>query len=371
MTGTPEVGRPSPVPNRKLEHLELALAEPTPGPSAAGWDDVRLVPTALPERSLADVELGSELLGRHLGAPLVLVPMTGGHPDLGRVNAVLGEAAEHLGIAVGVGSQRAALEDPDLVPSYRAVRDRAPTAMVLANLGACQLLAQADRAALLADDVARAVEMVAADVLTIHLNVAQEVVQTEGDRVTGPFLPVIEDLVERCEVPVMVKETGSGMTGHDARRLAEVGVSAVDVGGAGGTSFVEIEGARAERAGDARGARLGATFRGWGVPTAAALLEVRSAPLEVVATGGIRHGLDAARALALGATAVGLGRTAAAAALDGVEACIAELEMVIEELRVATLLCGASACSALAEIEVVLDGPTASWARRLGPSEHA
>jgi isopentenyl-diphosphate delta-isomerase len=246
------------------------------------------------------------------------------------------------------------------------VRERAPSAVVLANLGACQLLEQGDRPALRADQVAGAIEMVGADILTVHLNVAQEVVQTEGDRTTGPFLPALEALVARSPVPVMVKETGGGMTGHDARRLAEAGVAALDVGGAGGTSFVAIEGARAGRSGDERGIRLGTTFSGWGVPTAAAVLEVARAGLPVVATGGVRHGLDAARALALGATAVGLGRVAATAARGGAEACTAELALVVEELRIATLLCGAARSADLGRAGAVIEGPTLAWARQRG-----
>lgn len=356
---------------RKLEHVELALAPEGPPATPAGWDDVRLVPRALPELSPGDVDLTTELAGHTLAAPIVLAPMTGGHPELGHLNAVLGEAAAHLGIAVGVGSQRAALADPSLAGSFAAVRDRAPDVVVLANLGACQLIAQASTPALTADDVQAAIEMVGADALTVHLNVAQELVQTEGDRTTGPFLPALERVVSSCPVPVLVKETGSGMTGDDARRLAEVGVAAVDVGGAGGTSFVDIEGARARRGGDDRGARLGATFRGWGVPTAASVLETRSAGVPVVATGGIRHGLDVARAVALGARAAGLGRVAMAAAHLGVDALVEELEAVVDELRTALVLCGAPTPGALVATPPVLTGDTLEWARqrRLLPTE--
>jgi isopentenyl-diphosphate delta-isomerase len=292
--------------------------------------------------------------------------MTGGHPDLAPLNAALGQAAEHFGLAVGVGSQRVALADPSLAPSFGAVREHAPTAFVLANIGAGQLVEQGTVAALTSDDIRTAVDMVRADALTVHLNVAQESIQPEGDRVTGPFVPALSALVESSPVPVIVKETGSGMTGADARRLADLGVAAVDVGGAGGTSFVDIEGIRAERAGDRRRAQLAATFGGWGVPTAAAVLETRRAGVPVIATGGVRSGLDAARALALGASVVGIGRLAIVAARRGVDDLLAELDLFLHELRLACLLTGAGKATDLASNRPVLTGATRAWAEQRG-----
>lgn len=352
---------------RKRDHLELAVSERSQSRTDAGWDDVRLVPAALPEVSPDEVDLTTELLGHRLAAPLVLVPMTGGHPDAGELNATLGEAAEVLGLAVGVGSQRAALVAPELASTFAAVRRRAPSALVLGNIGACQLVAQGDAAPLGADDVARVVDMVGADALTVHLNVVQELIQTEGDRVTSALGPAIAELVERSPVPVIAKETGAGMTGEDARALVHHGVAGLDVGGAGGTSFARIEAARAEAVGDRRGARLGAAFADWGVPTVAAVLEARSAGVPVIATGGVRSGVDAARALAVGATAVGVGRLAITAAQRGVPALVDELSLLLDELRTALVLCGARTPAELRRRPPVLGGPTLEWAtqRRL------
>jgi isopentenyl-diphosphate delta-isomerase len=349
---------------RKRHHVELALAPASQSGRDPGWDDVGLVPVALPEVSPAQVDLTTELVGRALRAPFVLAGMTGGHPDGAELNAVLGAAAERLGLAVGVGSQRAALVAPGLARTFAAVRDRAPDAVVLANVGACQLVGQGDDGALSPADIDRVVAMVGADALAVHLNVVQELVQTEGDRRFDGLADAIAALVERCPVPVVVKETGAGIDRESAARLVAAGVAAIDVGGAGGTAFARIEGARSAAAGDARGERLGRTFADWGIPTAASVLEVRGAGRPVIATGGVRSGLDAARALALGATAVGLGRPAVVAAARGEAALVEELELFIEELRTALVLCGARTPGELPP--PVIGGATGVWARGRG-----
>jgi len=351
---------------RKLDHLELAVSPLGRSTVDAGWDDVHLVPTAVPSADLAGVDLSTELFGHRLAAPLVIVPMTGGHDDAGDLNAILGEVAQILGLAVGVGSQRAALHAPSLAPSFAAVRRAAPDAFVFANLGACQLVGQGDEPAVTVADVCRAIEMVDATAVTVHLNVVQELIQTEGDRATGAVLDALGAVVAAVGVPVVVKETGAGMTRTDAARLASVGVAALDVGGAGGTSFARIEAARAERVGDARGVRLGHVFGDWGLPTASSLLEVRGVGLPVIATGGVRHGLDAARALALGASAVGIGRLAIEAARGGVPALVELLEGLLEELAMAMVLTGANEAADLAAPTPVLSGFTLEWARQRG-----
>lgn len=354
------------VAERKAEHLALAAAAASQSGVDPGWDDVRLVPRALPELSLADVDPSVELFGHRLAAPLVLVPMTGGHPDATPLNRALGAAAERLGLAVGVGSQRAALARPDLSDTFAAIRDEAPSALVMANIGAGQLIAQGDVPPLGPEAIEAVVAMVRADVLTVHLNVAQELVQPEGDLVTGPFLPALRAVIAASPVPVVVKETGSGMSRADAEALAEAGAAGIDVGGAGGTSFVRIEASRAEAARDSRSARRGRALADWGVPTAASVLEIRGAGLPVIATGGVRDGLDVARALALGATAAGLGRRAVLAAQVGVDALVDELDGIVDELRAVMVLTGARTPGELAVTPPVLLGSTLAWARQRG-----
>jgi isopentenyl-diphosphate delta-isomerase len=276
----------SEIERRKLQHLQIATS-PTAQGTGAGWDDVHLVPLAVPELDAADVDLATGFLGAELRAPLLITGMTGGHEAARVVNARLGEAAQRLGLAVGVGSQRAALADPSLAPTFAAVRERAPSAFVLANLGAAQLVPQGGTAPLGRDAVRAAVDMVGAQALAVHLNVLQEMVQTEGDRAAAGFLGAIRDLAATCPVPVMAKEVGAGLSREAAVALAGCGVAALDTGGAGGTSFAMVESIRAEQAGDRRGARLGRTFAAWGLPTAVSVLESRAAGLPLVATGGI------------------------------------------------------------------------------------
>lgn len=347
---------------RKRQHLELVLSPRSQHARGAGWEDVHLVPRALPGCSAADVDLSTGFLGHELAAPVVLVGMTGGFDGAAAVNAALGEAAQELGLAVGVGSQRAALVDPSSRATFSAVRRRAPDVPVLANLGACQLVDQDDRPSLTAADVGDVVEMVGADGLAVHLNVVQELVQPEGDRRFGDLLEGIRWAVEASPVPVVAKETGAGMDRECAQQLAAAGVVALDVGGVGGTSFARVERDRADAEGDERAARLGEVFADWGIPTAASVLEVRGAGVPVIATGGVRNGLDAARALALGAGLVGIGRPAAEAALRGTAAVIDLLEGLLDELRTALVLSGATSPSALTA--PVLDGFTLDWARQ-------
>ena len=361
-----DAASPSTVSARKREHLEIAGSRAGEGQSAAGWDDVRLLPASLPELALDEVDLTTTFLDSELRAPLLIAGMTGGHPESQRINAALGTAAERLGIAVGLGSQRAALADPSLLPTYTVVRERAPSAFVVANVGAAQLVAQGDAAPFSLEQLEEAVGMVDAQALAIHLNAVEEMVQLEGDRRLGGVRDAIESAAASLSVPVIAKETGSGMVAATGDALAEAGVAALDVGGAGGADFAVVEAVRAERAGDARGARLGRTFAGWGLSTAASILETRACGPAVIATGGIRNGLDAAKALALGADLAGVGRAALAPAQEGPEEAAAELELLLEELRVACLLCGVARPAQLRERGVVLTGATLEWARGRG-----
>lgn len=360
-----------PIAQRKAEQLALATSAHADAARSAGWEDVHPIPCSIPELARADVDTSAELLGRRLRAPVAIAAMTGGHPGAAELNATLGAAAEALGLAVGVGSQRAALADPSLAPTFAAVRRHAPSAFVLANLGACQLIAQPGAPALSAGEVERAIEMVEADALAIHLNVLEETIQPGGDERFDGILHALAALCARVSVPVIAKETGAGLTRECAQRLVEAGVAALDVGGVGGTSFAGIERARAERAGDERRAALGRTFADWGLPTAAAVLEVRDLGVPVIATGGVRNGLDAAKALALGADAVGIARVALDAAQDGLDALLARIEMLVDELAVAMLLSGARSPEGLRRPAPVVTGFTHDWAQQRGLLERS
>lgn len=319
------------------------------------FECVRLVHDALPELALAEVDPSLDMLGKRLSAPVVIAAMTGGHERAERINKELASLAEQHGIAFGLGSQRAMHKSREKVRSY-TVRDVAPTALVLGNLGVVQAGAMSSAEA---EDL---VGSVGADALCVHLNPAMELVQDEGDRDFRGGLETLARLVADLSFPVVAKETGCGLSGHAARRLREAGVRHVDVSGAGGTSWVAVE---THRASEARKG-LGHTFWDWGIPTAASVCLVQNFGFEtVIATGGVKSGLDIAKAIALGANAGGIARPVLQAlereALAGASAM---LSRIIEELRVAMLLVGARNLTELGRTPRLVTGELAEWLRQ-------
>ena len=333
--------------SRKLDHLNLC-AKTDVAFGDAGFSDVRLVHNAVPECAVSDIDISTEFLGRKLAAPIFIAGMTGGHPDTAEVNKTLAAAAEHFGIPMGVGSQRAALENPELADSFTIVRETAPKAFLAGNISAVQLR---DHGMEWAD---AAVEMIDADALCIHLNFLQEMIQVEGDRSAVGILDTIREAAETLSVPVIVKETGSGISREAARAIFAAGADALDVGGLGGTSWAKIEKARAS---DKTHQMLGDTFLEWGIPTAVSVFEVaqvRTGP--VVATGGLKNGLDAAKAIALGADMAGMALTLLPDALEGKDALFSRIETICGELKTAMFLTGAQNISALAKVRYYLTG---------------
>ena len=333
--------------SRKLDHLHLC-AETDVAFGSAGFSDVRLVHNAVPECAASNIDISTEFLGRKLAAPIFIAAMTGGHPDTAEVNKTLAAAAEQFNIPMGVGSQRAALENPELADSFTVVRETAPNAFLAGNISAVQLR---DHGLEWAD---RAVEMIDADALCIHLNFLQEMIQVEGDRSAVGILSTIREAAETLSVPVIVKETGSGISREAAQAIFASGADALDVGGFGGTSWAKIEKARAS---DKTHQMLGDIFLEWGIPTAVSVFEVaqvRTGP--VIATGGLNNGLDAAKAIALGADMAGMALTLLPAALNGVDALCSRIETICGELKTAMFLTGAPDISALAQVRYYLTG---------------
>ncbi len=356
------------VKRRKAEHVAVALQRDISAPQAASWADVHLIHRALPEMDEDEIDTSVTFLGKRLRHPIFISSLTGGHPDVIAINERLASVAEEYGLAMGVGSQRAAVVAPELAATYSVVRERAPHAFRIANIGAPQLIAQRRHPAFTVADVRRAVQMIGADALALHLNFLQEAAQPEGDRRAKGCLAAFASVAAAVGVPLIAKETGAGISFEQARALKAAGASAIDVGGAGGSSMAAMESARAEARSDAHSAGIGALFRDWGIPTPIAVVEARlGAPdLPIIATGGVRSGLDAARAFALGATLAGMGFPFLMAASEGDAAVRAFLDQFLAELKVAMQLTGAATVADLRRVPVVVMGATREWLEQRG-----
>jgi isopentenyl-diphosphate delta-isomerase len=321
---------------RKEEHLDAALNVDVGFKGVStGLEDYRFIHQALPEIALADVNLSTTLFGKPLKAPLVILPMVGGIEKAGRLNRNLAEAAQAMGLGMGVGSQRCLIEDPATAKTYQ-VRNIAPDILLFANLGAVQL-----NYGYGVSECLRAVEIIGADALVLHLNPLHEALQPEGNTNFAGLLKKIETVCRELPVPVMVKEVGSGISEDVARKLAAAGVVGIDTAGAGGTSWSEIEKLRARTE---TAANTAASFAAWGIPTAESIGMVRRAApeLTLVASGGVRTGLDLAKVIALGADAAGIAAPLLKAANVSAEAVIAAIREFIEVLRISMFCIGAA-----------------------------
>ena len=329
VTETPSTER------RKVDHIRINLDENVQFPRiSTGLERYRFMHQALPELNLADIDTRVEIFGKTLLSPVLISSMTGGTEMASRINRNLAEAAQLHGVAMGLGSQRAAIEDGSLAASY-AIRELAPDILLFANLGAIQL-----NYGYGIDECRRAVDMVNADALILHFNVLQEAVQAEGDMAFFGLLKKIESVCAELALPVIAKEVGWGFSENNVRDLANAGVSAIDVAGSGGTSWSEVEYHRAPSDFHARVAR---SFADWGIPTAEALNYARQAApeLPVFASGGLRDGIDMAKCIALGAELAGFASPFLRAANESVQAVNFLIEELNAQLRIA-MLCTAS-----------------------------
>ena len=326
---------------RKADHLRICLDEDVQSHRITnGLERYRFTHCALPELNREEIDISTQFLGQRVATPLLISSMTGGTEQARLINQRLAKTAQKYGLAMGVGSQRVAVENPELTHTF-SVREYAPDALLFANLGAVQLNYDYG-----VSQCQKAVDALEANALILHLNPLQEAVQTEGDVNFKGLFAKIEQLVKVLPVPVIAKEVGNGISAAMARRLVEVGVSAVDVAGAGGTSWARVE---SERAKDAKQRRLGNTFADWGIPTAECIADIRAFSTEIplIASGGLRHGLHAAKAIALGADLAGLALPFLQAASQS-EAMLDELcEALIAEI-VTVLFC--TGCGELADL---------------------
>ncbi|MDD1684511.1 MAG: type 2 isopentenyl-diphosphate Delta-isomerase [Methanoregula sp.] len=350
--------------SRKLDHLRIC-AEKDVESGDAGFSDIRFMHNALPECDMGSIDLRSRFLGHKLSSPLFISGMTGGHPGTKEVNARLARAAERYGLGMGVGSQRAALENPALADTFAVVRSEAPHTFLVANLGVVQLR---DHGVEWAE---QAVEMIGADAIAIHLNFLQEAIQPEGDHDATGCLAAIEEICRDFKTPVIVKETGCGISAPTARRLWGAGVRAIDTGGWGGTSWAAVESVRARESRNARDhtlESLGGDFAAWGIPTVVSLAEVLATGGPVIASGGIRSGLDIAKGLAFGADLCGMALPLLKPAMGSNETLDAAIDAIHRELVVAMFLTGSAKVADLRKVSLQITGRTRQMIEKDNPA---
>ncbi|MFP4116517.1 MAG: type 2 isopentenyl-diphosphate Delta-isomerase [Candidatus Aenigmatarchaeota archaeon] len=345
--------------SRKDDHIRITKEEDVESCNP-GFKDVVLQHEALPEIDKEEIDTCCEIFGNKLQAPILIDSITGGSKRGKRINSVLASAAEKCGIGIGVGSQRAALEDESLIETYSVVREKAPSAFVYGNIGVAQLKEYET------EEVERAVDMIDADAMAVHLNFTQESIQPEGDTNAKSCLQAIEKTVEELSVPVIAKETGCGISQKTAEKLKEAGVDAINVGGRGGTSWPYIESYRARAVNEERKGRMGELFRDWGIPTAASVVMARKAHNFVISSGGVRNGVDVAKSIALGARCSAAAAPFLKAALEGEEKVVETIEDMEEGLKTAMFVTGSENLEGLSEAKVRIRGKTRSYVKGCG-----
>jgi isopentenyl-diphosphate delta-isomerase len=324
----------APIETRKSDHIKINLEEDVRSGLTSGLENYHFIHEALPELDLGQVDTSLSLFGKKLAAPILISSMTGGTEQAGEINQRLAEAAQECGVAMGVGSQRAALEEPQQIPTYAITRKVAPDVLLFANLGAVQL-----NYGYGIDECRRVVEMIRADALILHLNPLQEAVQAGGDTNFASLAKKIEGICIKLEKPVIIKEVGWGISERTAKILADCGAAAIDVAGAGGTSWSQVE---MYRAPDEFTRQLAATFVGWGIPTADSILNVRKAvpDMKVFASGGLKDGLDIAKCIALGATLGGMAGNFLKAAAVSSEKAVDLIRLITRQIQVSMFAAG-------------------------------
>lgn len=343
--------------NRKYEHVRIALEYPSCEHGYSGFEDVLLIHEAISNLNFSEIDTSLNFLGREISMPILISSMTGGYKGAEKINKRLAMVAQKNLIPIGVGSIRAGIEDRKLLKSYLVVREIAQDVPVISNIGIQQIIKDGVGIA------EEAVEVLNADALAVHLNKLQELIMPEGEPVQKDSLKVLEEVVRKVKVKVIIKETGSGISREVANVVKNTGIEYIDVGGAGGTSFAIIEGIRARKAKDYIKYELSKLFSSWGLPTALSILEVRSVGgINIIASGGIRSGLDVAKSIVLGSCCAGIARPFLVAAAKGQETLEKLLNQYREELKATMFLVGASSIPELKLKKFVLKGFARDWA---------
>jgi isopentenyl-diphosphate Delta-isomerase len=344
---------------RKEDHIRICLDQKAQAKNAtSGFEDIQLLHRALPEVNKEKIKLSTTFLGKKFNAPIIVGAMTGGTQQATKINSAIAQAVEKLGLGMGVGSQRAAIEDQKLEETFSVARKMAPNAFLIANIGGVQLVHGYGL-----KEVRKVIEMIDADAVAVHLNALQETVQPEGQTNFKGVLAKIAEIAGAIDTPVIVKETGAGISAEDAKALQDAGVKAIDVGGVGGTSFAAVEYYRSSTTQNLSGE----AFWDWGIPTAVSLIEtVQTVKLPVIASGGLRSGMDVAKALALNASLASISQPILQAAVKGAKTTEDKLSLLIEELCNTLFLVGAEKISDLAKTPVVITGKTGEWLQARG-----
>lgn len=349
MSNTTDIDEGKVLESRKADHIRISLDEDVQSRITSGLERFRFIHEALPEVDAAAIDTSLTFLGKRLSAPVLISSMTGGTEQAGAINRNLAEAAQHAGLAMGVGSTRAAVVKPELAGTFK-VRDVAPNILLFANIGAVQF-----NYGFTVDQCRKAMDLIQADGLILHLNPLQEILQPEGDVNWAGLvakIAAVTTALRKDGIPVIAKEVGWGISPRAAKDLAEAGVAAIDVAGAGGTSWSQVEMFRAHN--DVQ-RRVAEAFVDWGIPTAESILNVRQAApaVPVIASGGLKNGVDGAKCIALGATLFGLARPFLRAATISTPTVMDELAVVTGQLRAAMLCVGAKDLPALRQVEMM------------------
>jgi isopentenyl-diphosphate delta-isomerase len=344
--------------NRKIEHIEITLFENVEGFSSTYLENVKLIHQAIPGIDFEDINTEVNFLGKRLSAPIIVTGMTGGTEFLGKINSIIAKIVEEFGLGMGVGSQRIAIENKIVRNTFEIARKNAPNALLIANIGAPQLAKGYGY-----KELREAVEMINADAIAIHFNVAQELFQPEGEpNYSISILEKLKDISKELGVPIIIKETGCGISQESAKLFASYGFKIFDTSGQGGTSWIAVEMYRGIRRGNWK-AKSALKFLDWGIPTAASIIEVKYAVPDsiIIGSGGIRNGLDVSKVIALGANVAGMALPVLKATVEGENTLREFFKRVIFELKATMMLTGTKTIRDLKRIPVVILGELKNW----------
>ena len=345
----PRTKKPSTT-SRKKDHVDICLTEDVAyHEKTAGFERIEFIHNALPELDLKEIDTSTSFLKKKLSFPLMITGMTGGYDGAIKINGDLALVCEEKKLALGLGSQRQALEDDSQLESYNIVRKNAPTIPIIGNIGAAQIVKGLNMKRL-----QKLLNDIEADALAIHLNALQEAVQFEGDVNFHGVLDGISKLIKKLKIPIIVKETGAGISWSAAKRLHEVGIDYIDVSGSGGTSWSAVESFRKNGDDQSDKNRLARKFRNWGIPTVTCIREVsRIKKMNVIASGGIKDGVDVAKSIALGADIAGMARPLLKILMEnGTQGLENEIDYIQKELKLAMFLTGAKNIRKLRKVEL-------------------